>query len=200
MEGLLDKLNMEDLGAKLSKFSGLLGMGQADPQQLQGLIPESKTKPKSTYDKFKNAETLGLEGADAFIRTNANLAPGGSSAYGPVQMTGTLVQDMKDKKVIPEELMDYTNRFLNQSKKFLEYGNEPNKPGYDPKYEYGGSGDLTSEKDMEDYKRLADVIIKYHEDKSGGDELKLINSWRFGLNSDKSVDKEDKDYLKRYKY
>ena len=58
----------------------------------------------------------------------------------------------------------------------------------------------TSEKDMEDYKRLADVIIKYHEDKSGGDELKLINSWRFGMNSDKSVDKEDKDYLKRYKY
>tara|TARA_R110002012_G_C11453355_1_gene592007 strand:+ start:152 stop:772 length:621 start_codon:yes stop_codon:yes gene_type:complete len=154
---------------------------------------------KSTYDKFKNAETQGLEGIDSFIRTKASNTPEGSSAYGPVQLTGILVQEMVNQKVIPNELMDYTNRFLEQSKKFLKYGNEPNLEGYEKKYDYGGSGDLTSEQDMEDYKNLANVIIKHHEDKANGDELKLINSWRFGFNSNDSVETKDKDYLERFR-
>ena len=86
------------------------------------------------YSAFKNAETRGLEGSDAFIRTKANLGPGGSSAYGPVQITGTLVQDMMDRGVIPDDLKDYSNRFLDQSKLFLKYGNEKELEGYDPKY------------------------------------------------------------------
>tara|TARA_R100000951_G_scaffold114070_1_gene117499 strand:+ start:1754 stop:2362 length:609 start_codon:yes stop_codon:yes gene_type:complete len=164
-------------------------------------LEKQKKQSKTTYQRFQNAETQGLEGVDAFIRTKANLVPGGSTAFGPVQITGTLVQDMKNKKVIPKELMDYTNRFLEQAEKFKKYGNNKDKnlEGYDPKYDYGGSGDLTSEQDMKDYKSLADVIIKHHEDKSDGDELKLINSWRFGPNSDKSVETEDKDYLERYR-
>ena len=164
-------------------------------------LEKQKKQPRTTYQRFQNAETQGLEGVDAFIRTKANLAPGGSTAFGPVQMTGTLVQDMKNKNVIPKELMDYTDRFLEQAKKFNKYGNNKDKniEGYDSKYDYGGSGDLTSEKDMKDYKSLADVIIKHHEDKANGDELKLINSWRFGPNSNKSVETDDKDYLDRYR-
>ena len=90
-------------------------------------LEKQKKQPRTTYQKFQNAETQGLEGVDAFIRTKANLAPGGSTAFGPVQMTGTLVQDMKNKNVIPKELMDYTDRFLEQAKKFNKYGNNKDK-------------------------------------------------------------------------
>ena len=67
------------------------------------------------YEAFQNAETGHLKGDDKFIRTEANLTEGGSSAYGPTQMTGTLVRDMLDRGVIPDHLKDYAN------KKFLIY-------------------------------------------------------------------------------
>ena len=37
-------------------------------------LEKEKKKPRTTYQRFQNAETKGLEGIDAFIRTNANLA------------------------------------------------------------------------------------------------------------------------------
>ena len=115
--------------------------------RLRGLaqVSQDMDNTDKLYNAFKNAETRGLEGDAAFIRTNANLAEGGSTAYGPVQITGTLVRDMLDKGVIPYDLKDYSNRFLDQSDLFLKHGNEKQMKGYDPKYDYGGSGHLTTE-------------------------------------------------------
>ena len=165
------------------------------------------------YSAFKNAETRGLEGSDAFIRTKANLAPGGSSAYGPVQITGTLVQDMMDRGVIPDDLKDYSNRFLDQSKLFLKYGNEKELEGYDPKYDYGGSGHLTTEQDQADYNRLAKVLIAHHyrgaketsnqkkpmgfSQTARGPISDVIGDWRFGVNSKKGRG-DDLKYYQRF--
>jgi hypothetical protein len=165
------------------------------------------------YSAFKNAETRGLEGSDAFIRTKANLAPGGSSAYGPVQITGTLVQDMMDRGVIPDDLKDYSNRFLDQSKLFLKYGNEKELEGYDPKYDYGGSGHLTTPQDQEDYSKLAKVIIANHYRNAQNQVVQtpgragmtgngpgrnpvhsVIGDWRFGVNSKKGKDNDLRYY------
>ena len=183
--------------------------------RLKGLaqVSQDMDQTDKLYAAFKNAETRGLEGEDAFIRTNANLAPGGSSAYGPVQITGTLVQDMMDRGVIPDNLKDYSNRFLDQSKLFLKYGNEKDLEGYDPKYDYGGSGHLTTEQDQADYNRLAKVLINHHYKNSKDTSSRkkpmgfsqaakdpltdVIGDWRFGVNSKKGrVD--DRGYYQRF--
>lgn len=183
--------------------------------RLKGLAQVSQDMDQTDrlYAAFKNAETRGLEGEDAFIRTNANLAPGGSSAYGPVQITGSLVQDMMDRGVIPDDLKDYSNRFLDQSKLFLKYGNEKDLEGYDPKYDYGGSGHLTTEQDQADYNRLARVLIAHHY-KNARSEAKqkkpmgfsqvardpltnVIGDWRFGVNSKKGRG-DDLKYYRRF--
>lgn len=171
------------------------------------------------YEAFENAETGHLKGDGKFIRTEANLTEGGSSAYGPTQMTGTLVRDMLDRGVIPDHLKDYANRFLDQSDLFLKYGNEKGLKGYDPKYDYGGSGHLTSPKDQEDYKDLSKVLIAHHwknaqETASSYDERKplsfaaaaagedpintIIRDWRFGPNSKKGR-ANDSRYWRRFK-
>ena len=186
--------------------------------RLRGLaqVSQDMNETDRLYAAFKNAETRGLEGKDAFIRTKANLAPGGSSAYGPVQITGTLVQDMMDRGVIPDDLKHYSNRFLDQSKLFLKYGNEKDLEGYDPKYDYGGSGHLTTAQDQADYNRLARVLIAHHY-KNAKDEVvknpgragmtgigpgrdpvySLIGDWRFGVNSKKGRG-DDLKYYQRF--
>lgn len=152
---------------------------------------------EKTYQNFKRAEVGNLEG---FIRTK-HAPVEGSSAYGPVQMTRDLVVDMVDNKhiTVPDDLKDYTKRFIEQGNNFLKYGKEPNKPGYDKKYEYGEAGDLTSEQDKKDYKKLAKLIIKYHYDLVDGNTDKLINAWRFGR-FDKTQDakRDDERYYNTY--
>lgn len=152
---------------------------------------------EEAYQNFKRAEVGDLEG---FIRTN-HAPEQGSSAYGPVQMTRDLVADMVNNNHIklPDDLKDYTKRFIQQGNNFLKYGKEPNAPGYDKKYEYGEAGDLTSEQDKKDYKRLAKLIIKYHYDLVDGNTDKLINAWRFGR-FDKSQDakRDDERYYNTY--
>ena len=181
-------------------------------ERLRGLpqVSQEMNQTDKLYSAFKNAETRGLEGEDAFIRTKANLAPGGSSAYGPVQITGTLVEDMMNRGVIPDDLKDYSNRFLDQSDLFLKYGNEKGLKGYDPKYDYGGSGHLTSEQDQADYNRLAKVLIAHHYRgaKETSNQRKpmgfsqtardpigdVIGDWRFGVNSKKGKDNDLRYY------
>jgi len=184
----------------------------------QGLLGVSQEMDEidRLYNSFVNAETGHLQGDGKFIRTEARDTKGGSSAYGPVQITGTLVQDMMDRGVIPDDLKDYSNRFLDQSKLFLKYGNEKDLEGYDPKYDYGGSGHLTSEQDQKDYNRLARVLIANHYNNAKNEVVKnpgragmtgigpgrdpvysLIGDWRFGVNSKKGRG-DDLKYYRRF--
>jgi len=84
------------------------------------------------------------------------------------------------------------DRFLEQGKKFAEFGNEPNKSGYDTKYDYGGVGDLTSQKDQKLYKSVAKKLIKLLWDEKGQDMEKFIGRWR-GVPR-----KQDVDYYKAF--
>ena len=101
MEGLLDKLNLGNIG---SMFSGLLNTAQAEPQQTQGLIPASKTKlnplltehfsrlkiedtakAKQNLDKFTNYVGM-MESDNNLLASNkARVGDGGSSAMGKFQ-------------------------------------------------------------------------------------------------------------------
>ena len=158
------------------------------------------------YDSFVDAETGHLEGIKKFIRTEDSKTPGGSSAYGPAQITGTLVRDMLERGVVPKHLENYANRFLDQSGLFLIYGNEKDREGYNPKYDYGGEGDLTSAEDQENYKELAKSILAHHWKNAQAkqrlpweDPLNtIIHAWRFGPSSEKG-EANDQDYWDRFK-
>jgi LysM repeat protein len=53
---------------------------------------------------------------------------------------------------------DYANRMIQQGEKFRKFGREPNKPGYDKKYDYGGSGDVPH--DTEAYGRVMGGVVR----------------------------------------
>lgn len=157
------------------------------------------------YEGIVNAETKGLEGDEAFIRTKANKTKSGSTAYGPAQITGTLAKDMLDRGLIPKELEDYVSRFIKQSEQFAKYGNEAKKFGeaHKPQYDYGGSGDLTSPQDQKDYERLAKLLLSQQynqaiENNAPNPVEAVTNGWRFGVNSDKTIKENDPDYGKRF--
>ena len=214
----------------LKKTGGLPTMTKKDGRYLnseekekyeKGLVETRKNMSQvdKLYEAFQNAETGHLEGDDKFRRTEDSTAAGGSSAYGPAQMTGTLVRDMLDRGVVPDHLKDYANRFLDQSDLFLKYGNEKGLKGYDSKYDYSGSGHLTSPEDQKSYEELAKAILSYRwknaqETSSGYNERKpmgfaaaaqgkdpintIIRDWRFGPNS-KMGRVDDMDYWSRFK-
>ncbi len=213
------------LGATVGPWWALKKTGGLPSLEEMGLKKGLKDTSKNMsqvdklYEAFQNAETGHLEGDDKFRRTEDSTAAGGSSAYGPAQMTGTLVRDMLDRGVVPDHLKDYANRFLDQSDLFLKYGNEKGLKGYDSKYDYSGSGHLTSPEDQKSYEELAKAILSYRwknaqETSSRYNERKpmgfaataqgkdpintIIRDWRFGPNS-KMGRIDDTDYWRRFK-
>ena len=143
-----------------------------------------------------------------YIRTSASTA--GSSAYGPLQMTGgagSMIASIlnnplgsesphllhKYKGGFSDDEMNYMAKFLQQGQKFLDYGNEPGKEGYDPRYEYSGKGagsglgDLSGEADRLLYDSISKKILDYEfNQQAGGDPMKFLKNWKMG--SGKSMD------------
>lgn len=146
------------------------------------------------YNAFSQAETGSVK--DPWIRTMYAPA-GGSTAYGPVQITRTLAEDYlkRYKDIFSQEEIDYLNRFIDQGKMFAKFGKEPNRKGYDPRYDYGGTGDLTSPQDKALYESVAKkMLMKQYEDNKGNLE-DTIKQWRFGSAS-KEGRKADERYFK----
>lgn len=136
------------------------------------------------YKAFAQAETGGVN--DPWIRTYG--VPGSSStAYGPVQITATLARDYLKRHgdLFDEEEKDYLNKFLEQGQKFIEFGREPDKEGYDPRYDYGGSGDLVTPQDKAMYERVAKKMLMQHYRDNKGNLSSTIKEWRFGASSKK---------------
>ena len=150
------------------------------------------------YNAIMGAEHqgfLGKEDYSPWIRTK-HAPEGGSSAYGPVQLTGgsgsmlaNVVRGGADIGASPEEMEWIESKFLPQAQKFLHYGKEPLKEGYHTRYEYGGSGDFTEE-DKGLYESVAKKLIASELKRAGGEKNidKFISSWR-----DKSYE-EDPEY------
>ena len=150
---------------------------------------------QSLLDAIITAETGGEP--DPFIRTRV-IPEDGSTAYGPAQITGILAKDFLQNRsdLFSKEELSYLKRFVKQSEKFAKFGNEPDKKGFDPKYDYGGSGDLTSEKDRDLYFQMARKMLGYIQAKNGGDKDKTLLEWRFGANSRKTK-KSDPRYFEK---
>jgi hypothetical protein len=184
-------------------------VNEVSPQAMEGMDStlRNTNNPNNidkTYNALMNAEhrgALGSEGYDPWIRTKAG---GGSSAYGPVQMTGgkdSMVQYQLDNLGNTgidwdNNEVDYMNRFSDQAGKFLKYGagdyknfgetNEDGSVTYDglteddikARYEYGGTGDLTSDSDKAMYDQVAKKLMTRTYEDTDGSFDDFIPKWR----------------------
>lgn len=129
------------------------------------------------YRALGGAETGHLK--NRFIRTQA-AESGVSTAYGPLQVTGTLAKDARTKysHLYSENELKYLDRFIDQSEqmKHAPKGSE---------YDYGGAGHLGNTK--EDRKMYADVFQKLLKQmyREKGSWSKVAHAWR-GNDKDKS--------------
>ena len=137
--------------------------------------------PGQLYRAVAEAETghLGdpVNAGSRFIRTQ-HAPEGGSSAYGPVQLTNTLLRDMRERNPqLIEPYSDYASRFLEQGEQFLRYGQNPEMEGYHPKYDYGGMGDLAAEQYREPYREMNQAILGHLQNRYGG-ARGALEHWR----------------------
>jgi len=161
--------------------------------------------PYYLYEALANAETGRM--GKKFIRTKK--APkGGSSAYGPTQITKGLVDSSKAQGLFEGTgVENYVDRFQEQGAKFLKYGREPNKAGYEEKYDYGGEGDLTSPEDRKSYKQMSDILIRDAWEQAVKDNPSdpvdtFIRYWRYGKGESPKYSLDDKStssYYDRFK-
>ena len=164
--------------AKLNKIEdpNLIRVGQVIK------FPESTAKPKQETPTAKQPVTLAatktqetpdcygelcsaLQQAETgseknpWIRTRFR-PKGGSTAYGPGQITGQTLRDFRKRHAGEfTDVDDYMGSLISQAEQFARYGAEPNKPGYEARWDYGGTGDPTS-KDPEKYLKVQRGVLR----------------------------------------
>ena len=173
----------------------VMGLQRALQKKMYG--EKDKGVEDNLYNAIFKSEFRGLNRFNPFIRTNT--APkGGSSAYGPLQITNGLMKSAKDQMTLTTAETDYVERFIEQGEKFLKFGREPNIQGYEKKYDYGGEGDLTSSRDKALYKQVGKKLIRLVWEQSDGEWKKFLNAWRYGEGSNKDVQSSDKKYYSAF--
>jgi len=160
------------------------------------------------YNAIRSAETDMLDtkqwGHNRWRRTSS-APPAGSTAFGPVQLTGRRV---KDKKFKDKDLQNYADRFMTQAMLFNIHGNETAMKGYDPRLGYSnindpnaGVGMLTSKKDKLNYEQLSKKLMERAYKRQGNNLEGFIKDWRHGHNYTGPIDQDYtnkvKDYLKK---
>ena len=163
--------------------------------QLEGLsLPANYGVPSvvsNMYDAVANAETGGE--SNKWIRTKVQ-PKGGSTAYGPTQLTRKLSNDYLTRfpNLWDRGEKAYLGRFDEQGKKFVRYGKEPNRKGYEPRFDYGGSGSLTNDTNKAMYRVIAQKIMNKKMQENNDNVYQALKSWR-----GKSL-KEDPRYYERF--
>ncbi len=155
--------------------------------------PKEKTVADRLYESVNAAEFRGLSRFGShFIRTR-HAPVGGSSAYGPLQITLGLMRLAKDDLKLTKAESAYVKKFIKQGELFLKYGNEPDREGYQDKYDYGGKGDLSGSADRKLYEQVGKKLLALVWQQSNKDPQAFLNSWRFG--GEKDVEKQDRRYF-----
>jgi len=146
-------------------------------------------------------ETGGEE--DPWIRTNLKDTPGGSTAYGPLQITGKTLDDLTDKQLeikgiskLSDAEKELVKKLKKQSRQFAKHGNEQDKDWYNPRYDYGGTGDALTENEKKTYWKLGNKLFRlkaayrnFNPDDLTPEELSIVVGDWYG---------KDKEYTNEY--
>lgn len=136
--------------------------------------PEISLRNEALYNGIVHAETGGLK--DPWIRTGQpdSTVGGTSTAYGPAQITGSLMEDMVSRypQYFSSEELEYANNFIDQAKVMAA------RPD-DPTFGYGKKGVMGSTPQFrKTYNSIAKKIIEILDSENGGDYYKLVQRWR----------------------
>lgn len=146
---------------------------------------------EALYNAIAQAETGSFN--NPWIRTTYAPA-GGSTAFGPVQITRTKVDDYANRGLISQDAIDFYRQILTPMyANFMKYGKEPNKQGYNPAYDYGGGG-MFDEQYRDEYQDLARQMLLADYNQAGGNVDKFIRLWR-GTGNDQRYNKVVKSKL-----
>lgn len=203
---------------------------------LQGAMSEQYVKFADALTKAEwggEHDTEETRSENYFLRT-MEAPKQGSSAYGPLQITGGLLASnfgnidhlttMRDSKQSivkgPSKLMienynkgaegalrdrlsdtekEFVDALIDQANLFLIYGKEPNRKGYDQKFDYGGKGNI-QEVFPENYKQLYNSIgmklIQSLSETVDGDPVEFAKLWKSGDDPKKPF--KDNRYLEQF--
>ncbi|MBJ9134438.1 hypothetical protein [Citrobacter farmeri] len=139
-------------------------------------VPETNFSKRTQIlaDAIMDAET-GNE-RDPWIRTK--VLGSGSSAAGPLQITGTLMEDMLERHpdLFTKEEKDYAEKYVKQSKLMLQ------NPDH-PVVGYGGKGVLfNTDKQKKLYMNIGKKLLEQTYKDSGNNLNNFITRWR-GVNA-----------------
>jgi len=146
------------------------------------------------YNAYQFAETGSF--SNPWIRTVAENTPGGSTAYGPVQITGGLIDDFyNNERSVFDDNSDIAQVLRGQAALYSHFGNEEGLAGYDPRYDYKGEGIGLTDIQKIQYKDFAQDMMQDMWNKNKNKEnpvQSFIEAWR-----GKTIE-EDPDYYKRF--
>lgn len=127
------------------------------------------------YAAIQHAETGSYH--NPYIRTVAKNTPGGSTAFGPVQITDTLAKDYVNK-LSPESQQFYHQVLAPRYQAMRESGNNKGKvPNYNPDFDYGGTAQFDPSQNAQDYEQFAKELMS-HVAQKAPDEQSFIQAWR----------------------
>jgi len=144
------------------------------------------------YKGLSLAETGGEE--NPYIRTRV-IPEGGSSAFGPVQITRGLLNDVIDRNLLSPESVQFTQEImLPMQQQMIKYGADDMIPGKEM-YGYGETGGFDVEAYGDNYKKLANELIQLKlkesmDEKGNVDMDKFLTRWR--------GKKPEKNYRKKF--
>lgn len=155
-------------------------------------VAKLEKKAQDFYNSIVQAETGSFK--NPWIRTTY-APPEGSSAYGPAQLTRKKVTDYF--KRFPEMMAPHA-KFYNSvlgpmHDNFLKYGKEPDKEGYDKKWDYGGAGNPLTDQQKQQYEQLVRTMMAIDEQEArkmlpNGTPEQILNKrialWRGAPQSD----------------
>lgn len=153
--------------------------------------------PDEMYEAIAHAETGSFK--NPHIRTVANKTPGGSTAFGRVQITGTLAEGASKNKYLSQESEKYYREKMKPRYDAMKkHGNMKGKlKDYDADYDYGGSAKFDASEEPE-YEKFAKDVISGVAKEAKDDEGAFIKKWR-GNSGDKEYFKRFQEGKKRYK-
>lgn len=172
-------------GAGLGTRLGAKMAADATPLKFNATNPAIMGRTASQVAAaVQGAETPRDVFPNPWIRTT-HAPASGSTAFGPLQITGTLAKDFMTNPA-KKDWINPTNRpfltnFVEQAKQFAKFGRNPTAAGYNPIYDYGGTGHLTNAVDRASYNAMGKDIIRYqmHDAlKRGGNPItEFLKNW-----------------------
>lgn len=154
-------------------------------------MKKKKIDIDDAYSSISYAETYGEK--NPFIRTRVQ-PEGGSTAFGPAQITAKLAEGSAKNGYLKKSKEFYEKEMKPRYKKMLHNGGNKGKvKDYNERYDYGGDAEFDADKNGKDYETFAKEIMTGVAGEAKEDENVFVQKYRG------KSEKEDPEYYKRYR-